>query len=168
LTSEGALFALNIFEEAFYANELNHEGACAQATTFQTSKLIVNYSKTFFHFQKDCGIFCEGECEQQWQLDKHNGFDGRILIGHPGLARLPGFVGLISLIKVISLDVLVGLVGLIGHNGFTILIGFIGLITGLVGLIGLVDFIGLDGLIGLVELISHNGITSLIGFIGVL
>jgi hypothetical protein len=62
LFSEGALFAPYIFENAFtYANKLNYEGAWAQATSFQTSKLIVIYSKTSLHFRKDCGIFCEGE-----------------------------------------------------------------------------------------------------------
>jgi hypothetical protein len=51
LTSEGAIFAPYIFQNTFtYANELNHEGAWAQATPFLVSKLIVNYSKIFLHF----------------------------------------------------------------------------------------------------------------------
>jgi hypothetical protein len=65
LASEGAIFAPYIFQDAFYTKELNHEGACAQATSLQTSKLIVMYSKTSLHFRKDCSIFCEGEWEQQ-------------------------------------------------------------------------------------------------------
>ncbi len=48
LASEGAHFAPYIFENAFtYANKLNHEGARAQATSFQASKLIVNYFLSF-------------------------------------------------------------------------------------------------------------------------
>jgi hypothetical protein len=70
LASEGAHFAPYIFENAFtYANELNHEGACVQATSFQASKLIVNYFEISFHFCEDCRIFCEGE----WQI-KDNGY----------------------------------------------------------------------------------------------
>jgi hypothetical protein len=53
LPSEGAKFPTYIFQDAFYTIELNHEGACAQATSFQTSKLIVIYSKASFHFRKD-------------------------------------------------------------------------------------------------------------------
>jgi hypothetical protein len=72
LASEGALFAPYIFENAFtYANESNHKGAWAQAPSFLASKLIVIYSKTSLHFYKDCGIFCEGEREQQ-QQHAHN------------------------------------------------------------------------------------------------
>jgi hypothetical protein len=70
LASEGALFAPYIFENAFaYTNKLNHEGAWAQATSFQASKLIANYFEISFHFCEDCRIFCEGE----WQV-KDNGY----------------------------------------------------------------------------------------------
>jgi hypothetical protein len=61
LASEGAIFAPYIFQDTFYANRLNHEEECAQATSFQTSKLIVIYSKTSLHSHKDCGIFCAAE-----------------------------------------------------------------------------------------------------------
>ncbi len=33
--------------------------------SFQTSKLIVIYSKKSLHFREDCGMFCEGEWEEQ-------------------------------------------------------------------------------------------------------
>jgi hypothetical protein len=65
LASEGAMFPPYIFQDACYLYKLNHEGACVQATSLQTSKLIVMYSKTSLHFCKDCGIFCEGEWKQQ-------------------------------------------------------------------------------------------------------
>ena len=64
LASKRASFAPYIFDDTLtYAeHESNHEGAsCAQATSFQTSKLIDIYSKISLHFRKDCGIFCEGE-----------------------------------------------------------------------------------------------------------
>jgi hypothetical protein len=62
LASEGARIASYIFDNAFtYANEWNHEGVRAQATSFQASKLIVDYFKIFFHFCEDCRIFHEGE-----------------------------------------------------------------------------------------------------------
>jgi hypothetical protein len=137
LASEGAIFTPQIFQDTSYLYKLNHEGA----TSFQTSKLIVMYSKTSLCFCKDCGLFCEGEREQQRQLNKHNGLVGLSLIGYSGLAILTGFVALIGLIDFISLDVLIGLVGFIGCNGLTGLIGLIGLITGLVGLVGLIDCI---------------------------
>jgi hypothetical protein len=79
LASKGAIFAPYVFQDASYLYKLNHEGACVQATSLQTSKLIVMYSKTSLHFCKDCGIFFEGEREQQRQLDKHNGLDGLAL-----------------------------------------------------------------------------------------
>jgi hypothetical protein len=70
LASEGALFALYIFEDALTcANELNHEGAWAQATSFQASKLIVNFFEVSLHFCEDCRIFCE----EEWQVN-NNGY----------------------------------------------------------------------------------------------
>jgi hypothetical protein len=74
----------------------------------QALKLMIKYFKTSLHFRKDCGIFCEGEQEQQWQLDKHNGLVGFSLISHSGLTRLTGFDGLSGLVNFI---------GLIGCNG---------------------------------------------------
>jgi len=74
LASEGAIFAPYIFEDAFTStNESNHEGAWAQATSCQNSKLIVIYFKRSLHFHKDCGIFCEGEWEEQQQHNEHTG-----------------------------------------------------------------------------------------------
>jgi hypothetical protein len=74
LVSEGAIFAPHIFKDAFTpANELNHEGAWALAISCQNSKLMVVYFKRFLHFREDCGIFCEGEWEQQRQLKGHTG-----------------------------------------------------------------------------------------------
>jgi hypothetical protein len=108
LASEGAMFAPYIFQDASYLYKLNHEGACVQATSFQTSKLIVMYSKTSLHFREDCGIFCEGEWEQQRQLNKHNGLVG--FLGHNGLTGLIGLIGLIT-----GLIVLVGLINCIGQ-----------------------------------------------------
>jgi hypothetical protein len=99
LASEGARFAPYIFENAYtYANKLNHEGVRAQATSFQASKLIVNYFEISFHFCEDCRIFCEGEWQvkdngyaivkqqsantqeggQHWQLNGHTGLVGLI------------------------------------------------------------------------------------------
>ncbi len=65
LASKGAIFAAYMFQGTPYLYKSNHKGACAQATFFQTSTLIVMYSKTSFHFRKDCSIFCDGEWEQQ-------------------------------------------------------------------------------------------------------
>jgi hypothetical protein len=168
LASEGACFAPYIFENAFtYANALNHEGARAQATSFQVSKLIVNYFKIPFHFCEDCRIFCEGEWqvtdngyaivkqqsantqewEQHWQLNGHTGIVGPLdFVGHNGQINLVSHSSCISLI---------------GHSGLARLTGFDGLII-------LIDFIGLDALIGLVGFIGHNGLTSLIGLIGLI
>ncbi len=55
-----ALFSTNMFEYTFNyaANKLNHGGSWAlQATSLQTSKLNVIYSKISLHFHKDWGIF---------------------------------------------------------------------------------------------------------------
>jgi hypothetical protein len=92
LASKGATFAPYIFQDASYLYKLNHEGACVQATSLQTFKLIVMYSKTSLHFCENCGIFCEGEREQQRQLDKLTCLVGFSRIGNSGsgLARLTG------------------------------------------------------------------------------
>jgi hypothetical protein len=162
LALEGAIVASYIFEDAFpYAtNKLNHEGAWAQATSLQTSKLIVISFKRSLHFRKDCGIFCEGEWEQQRQLDGHTD-----LIGF-GFIDLVGIVGLIciDLIGDIDFICLVGLVGFIG------LFDFIGVIR-LLGLNHLVGFVGiscLNDLIGHVSLVGLLGFIRLVDFIGVI
>jgi hypothetical protein len=154
LVSKGAIVAPYICQDASNLYKMNHEEACVQATFFQTSKLIVMFSKTFLYLCKDCSIFCEGEWEQQRQLNKHNGLVGFSLIGHSGLARITGFDGLIGLVNLFGLNVLIGLVDFISCNGLTGLIGLIGLITGLVGLVALIDCIGH---------IECNGCSSLVG-----
>jgi hypothetical protein len=189
LASEGALFAPYILENAFtYTNELNHEGAWAQAASFQVSKLIVIYFKIFFLFCEDCRIFCEREWqvkddgyafakqqsaniqewEQQWQLNGHIGLVGPGLTGHPGLARLTGLVNHIGLIDFIDLHSLISLVGRIGCNSLTSLIGLIGILNGHIGCNGSLCCIGLVSLIEIVNvgLIGFIGHISLIGHNG--
>jgi hypothetical protein len=41
--------------------------------SFKPQNLIVIYFKRFLHFQEDCGIYCEGEWEQQRHLNGHTG-----------------------------------------------------------------------------------------------
>ena len=124
-------------------------------------KLIVIYSKRSLHFREDCGIFCEGEWEQQWHLNGHTGlvdFIGLVgfvnfigLVDFIGLVRLNGLVGIVSLS---CLDNLIGLnylgLGVVGYTGFglngtSLLVGFTG-VLGIVGFIRPVDFIGVAGL----------------------
>jgi hypothetical protein len=142
LASEGAHFAPYIFENAFtYANELNNEGVRAQATSFQASKLIVNYFETSFHFCEDCRIFCEGEWqvkdngyaivkqqsantqewEQHWQLNGHTSLVGLIdFVGHNGQINLVSHSGCISLVGISGINFIAikwRLIGLNGHFG---------------------------------------------------
>jgi len=154
LASEKAIVASYIFEDAFpYAtNESNHEGAWAQATSFQTSKLIDIYSKRSLHFCKDCGIFCEGEWEQQRHLDGHTGLVD--FIGVVGLVGLVGFICIVNFIGVI------GVVGIVGVNGFVV--GIIGLVMDLIGRNGLIGCIGCNGNIG--RKIIFGGIIKLLKF----
>jgi len=106
LASEGAIFAPYVFENVFIpTNKSNHEGAWAQETSCQTSKLIVIYFKRFLYFRKDCGIFCEGEWEQQQQLDEHT----NRLVGLIGFISLFDFIGVVGLL---GLDRLVGIVAM--------------------------------------------------------
>jgi hypothetical protein len=176
LALEGAIFAPYIFEDAFtYAtNKLNHEGAWAQATSFQTSKLIVIYSKISLHFRKDCGIFCEGEWEQQQQLNGHTNLVGVGLIIHICLVGCTEFINLDGLIGRIGHNDLIGILSLVGLVGIVGLIGCIGL-AGLIGLVGLIDHIGRNGFVGciglvglikLIKLILFVGLVGLIGLIG--
>jgi hypothetical protein len=62
-----------------------------------------NVFQKILHFREDCGIFCDGEREQQRRLNKHNG-----LVGFIGPNGLTGLIGLIALI--------IGLIGLVGLN----------------------------------------------------
>jgi hypothetical protein len=66
----------------------------------QPSKLIVIYSKTSLHFCEDCRIFCEGEWEQQRQLDGYTD-----LIGF-------GLIDLFSLVDQVDLIVGIGLIAI--------------------------------------------------------
>ena len=145
------------------ANESNHEGAWAQATSFQTSKLIVIYSKKSLHFREDCGMFCEGEWEEQSQQPKHylvdhyrvigraNLIDRISLVGSIGFSGISGLAGQISLVSLSSF---------IGHVSFIDLgVSFIGL--SIVGFIGL-SLVSLGGLIGHFSLSDIIGQVSLI------
>jgi hypothetical protein len=130
------------------ANESNHEGAWAQAISFQTSKLIVIYSKKSLHFREDCEMFCEGEWKEQSQQPKHNLVDHYRVIGRADLIDRISLVGSISfsgisgLVDQISL---ISLSGFIGHVSFINLgISFIGLSLGSLG--GLISLIGVIGL----------------------
>jgi len=154
------------------ANESNHEGAWAQAISFQTSKLIVIYSKKSLHFREDCEMFCEGEWKEQSQQPKHNLVDHYRVIGRADLIDRISLVGSISfsgisgLVDQISL---ISLSGFIGHVSFINLgISFIGLSLGSLG--GLIGHISLVGrcIIGLIESAasSNHWPISLIGVIG--
>jgi hypothetical protein len=111
----------------------------------RASKLIVIYSKRSLNFREDCGIFCEGEWEQQRHLDGHTGLVDFIdLVDHYGVI---GRADLIDLIKFVSYN------GLVKCNG---LVDFIG-VVGFVGLDCLVEIVGLsclDDIIALVDLVN--------------
>jgi hypothetical protein len=175
---------------------LASEGAWAQTTSFQTSKLIV-ISKTSLHFREDCGMFCEGEWEQKRRFDGPDsiiglvGFVGLIDIGgldiigqHTGIDLVGHHTGigpidctspngLNLVIGHVSLIDCIGLNGHIGRNGLIDHMGFVGRIldsNGLIGLISLVGFgiISFVSLISLISLVSLslNGLIGQIGFIG--
>ena len=139
-------------------NESNHEGAWAQATSFQTSKLIVIYSKKSLHFREDCGMFCEGEWEEQSQQPKHD------LVDHYGVIGRADLINRISLVGSISLSGFIGQVSFIGLS----IVGFVGL--SLVSLGGLISHFSLVGrcIIGLIDLSasSNHWPIGLIGIIG--
>jgi hypothetical protein len=155
--------------------------------SFKPQKLSVIYSKRSLHFREDCGIFCDGEWEQQRHLNGHTGLVDFIgLFGFVSLAGLVGLFGFICLVDFIDVVRLVGLIGLVGLVGLG-LIGLVGLglvdniVLGLVNHIGLVGFgfFGVNGLInsvgfvGLVSFISlvglgFIGLLGLIGFIGLI
>jgi hypothetical protein len=123
--------------------------------------LIVIYSKRSLYFREDCGIFCEGEWEQQRHLDGHTG--------------LVDFIGLVGLIRLIGLVDFIGDVGLVGLNGCANLIdlqpthdlvdhyGVIGRTNLIIDLIKIVGYNGQISLVSLIDRISH---VSLSGFIG--
>ena len=84
--------------------------------SFKPQKLIVIYSKRSLHFREDCGIFCEGEWEQQRHLNGHSGlvdFQKWHLNGHTGLVDFIGLVGPIGLIGLIRLVDFIGVVRLV-------------------------------------------------------
>jgi hypothetical protein len=121
--------------------------------------LIVIYSKRSLYFREDCGIFCEGEWEQQRHLDGHTG--------------LVDFIGLFGLIRLIGFVDFIGDVGLVGLNGCANLIDLqpthdlvdnYGVI-GCADLIVLIKIVGYNGQISLVSLIDRISLVSLSGFI---
>ena len=132
--------------------------------------MIVIYSKRSLHFREDCGIFCEGEWEQQRRHDGHTG-----LVDLIGLVGFVDFIGLNNFIGLIGLNGLVGIVGLsclddligldhfgigvvgctgFGLNGTSLLVGFTGGVFSIVSFIRLVDFIGVFGLVDFFGLIG--------------
>jgi hypothetical protein len=126
----------------------------------RASKLIVIYSKRSLYFREDCGIFCEGEWEQQRHLNGHTG--------------LVDFIGLVGLIRLIGLVDFISDVGLVGLNGCANLIDLqpthdlvdhYGVI-GRADLIILIKIVGYNGQISLVSLIDRISLVILNGFIG--
>jgi hypothetical protein len=159
LASEGARFAQILYQQPSDLDSsqlivdlisINQSSKNIINSSFKPQKLIVIYSKRSLHFREDCGIFCEGEWEQQRHLDGHTG--------------LVDFIGLVGLIRLIGLVDFIGDVGLVGLNGCTSLIDRISLVS-LSGLIGHISFIGLSivGFVGL-NLDSLDGIIGLVGF----
>jgi hypothetical protein len=119
------------------------EGACTAPITFNAkrSKLIVVYVKkikTSLHFRKACGIFCEGEWEEQNQQPKQDLINHNRIIGHNNLIDLIGFIGHNRRINFGGFNGIINLIGLVGRFG---------LING-PGLVSHID----------VDLIGHNGI----------
>jgi hypothetical protein len=111
--------------------------------------LIVIYSKKSLHFREDCGMFWEGEWEEQSQQPKHD------LVDH---YRVIGRADLINRISIVGQD------NLVGHPGFG-LVGHTGLGLGGISLVGL-GFIGVNGLISVVSLVDH--ISLLVGQISLI
>jgi hypothetical protein len=152
-------------------NESNHEGAWAQATSFQNSKLIVIYYKNFLHFREDCLIICEGEWEEQSQQPKHDLVDHYGVIGRVDLIDLIKFVGYNGLVKC---NGLVDFIGVVDFVGLDRLVGNVGL-SCLYDIIGLVDLVKIGisivgqevGIVGLVDLglVGHPGF-GLVGYTG--
>ena len=119
------------------------------------SKLVVIYSKRSLHFREDCGIFCEGEWEQQRHLNGHTGLVN--FIGFICFVNFIGRVGLVDIVCFIHLINSIGLIGLVDLVGFICLVNFIG-VVGLVGLIGFICLVNLIGVVGLVRLVELNGL----------
>ncbi len=165
LASEGAMVAPYIFKDAFNcANKSSKFAVVSQAMVpsmtigdnsngnVKPQQLIVIYSKRSLHFREDCGIFCEGEWEQQQHLDGHTG-----LVDFIGIISLVSLVGFICIIDFIGI---VGIVGIVGVNGFVV--GIIGLAVDLIGRNGLIGCIGRNGNIG--RKILFGGIIKLLKF----
>jgi hypothetical protein len=151
LASEGARFAQIFYQLSDLDSSqlivdlfsINQSSKNIINSSFKLQKLIVIYSKRSLHFREDCGIFCEGEWEQQRRHD-----------GHTGLVN---FIGLVGFVDFIGLnDFGIGVVGCTGFglNGTSLLVGFIGGIFSIVSFIRLVDFIGVFGLVDLFGLIG--------------
>jgi hypothetical protein len=137
LASEGARFAQkysqpgNLECPQLIVNLISFKRASTNIIISNFSKLIVIYSKIFFHFREDCRIYCEGEWEYKEQPDQIFYGDGKAFINTNDKPNLP-------------------LSGLVSYNCFAGLIGFVGH-TGLVRHNGHVSFIGCHG---------HTGLTS--------
>jgi len=171
LASEGARFAQILYHQPRDLDSsqlivdlisINQSSKNIINSSFKPQKLIVIYSKRSLHFREDCGIFCEGEWEQQRRLDGHTGLVDFIglanvdFIGLVGLNGLDGIVGLSCLDNLIGLDHFgLGVIGYTGFglNGTSLLIGFTGVFS-IVGFIRLVDFIGVVGLVDLFGIIG--------------
>jgi hypothetical protein len=128
----------------------------------KNQKLIVIYSKRSLHFREDCGIFCEGEWEQQRHLDGHTS-----LVDFIGVISLVGLVAFICIVDFIGV---VGVVRIVRVNGFVI--GIIGLAKDLIGRNGLIGCIGRNGNIrrkilfgGIIKLLKF-GIVGQVGLVG--
>ena len=111
------------------------------------SKLTVICFKTFLHFHKDCGTFCEEERDEPG------------IVGLGGIIGIGGFGGL-SLVSLVGNDSLVGCIDLISLAGLSGISVFVNLLT-------LADcwIIVCNGLVGIC--ISPNNIVDLVGPIGI-
>ena len=110
--------AKHIFEDAFNcANKSSKFAVVSQAMVpsmtigdnsngnVKPQKLIVIYSKRSLRFRKDCGIFCEGEWEQQRHLDGQTG--------------LVDFIGVVSLVGLVGFICIVDFIGVVGSTWLT-------------------------------------------------
>jgi len=138
------------------ANESNHEGAWALATSFQTFKLIVIYSKKSLHFREDCGMFCEGEWESKSNSSTTTASSTAMAL-LTSLASSTSSDWIASLESSASAALTISLA--LSSSSLTSTVARNGLIN-----ISIVGQVGLVGLVNLSDLISgHN---DLVGFFG--
>ena len=163
LTSEGAMFAPYIFENASTRTNKSSKFAVASQAmvlsstiggkpngSFKPQNLIVIYFKRSLHFREVCGIFCEGEWEQQRHLNRHTGLVN--FIGLVGLIGFIDFVNFIGVVRLVGLNLLNGLIRIVGLSCLNDLIGLVSFadLVGIVSVIRLVDFISIIGLVDFV------------------